>query len=201
MESTAEQATQAGMVVFAAAGENDSSDGGLTPANVDLPASSPHIIGCGGTTKTATTETVWNNEPGNTSGQGTGGGFSTIFPPQSFQIGAPQGTGRMVPDVAADADPFTGYLIVEAIVGQEAINRLGLMPVGCCPWKSIKWFLSQVGEQPFQPCMEPAIRQRGGGGYLRSPNGQREIGRHPSLASKDFLPGISSYGSVWWKRK
>jgi carboxypeptidase C (cathepsin A) len=112
MESTAQQATQAGMIVFAAAGDNDSSDGGPTPANVDLPASCPHIIGCGGTTKTATTETVWNDDPGKTDGQGTGGGYSTIFPWQAFQEGAPPGPGRMVPDVAADADPLTGYQIV-----------------------------------------------------------------------------------------
>ena len=79
MELAATQATAAGMVVFAASGDNDSSDGGPTRANVDLPASAPHVIGCGGTTKTATTETVWNNDPGKASGEGTGGGFSTMF--------------------------------------------------------------------------------------------------------------------------
>ena len=66
--------------------------------------------------KTATSETVWNDNPGQTDGEGTGGGYSTVFPVQSFQIGAPPapsgtkyGTGRMVPDVAGDADPLTGY--------------------------------------------------------------------------------------------
>ena len=44
-------ATAAGMVVFAAAGDNDSSDGGPGRANVDLPASAPHVIGCGGNEK------------------------------------------------------------------------------------------------------------------------------------------------------
>lgn len=119
MEATAVAATQAGMVVFAAAGDNDSSDGGPTPANVDAPASCPHVIGCGGTMKTATTETVWNDDPGQTSGEGTGGGFSTIFPVQPFQAGAPQGPGRMVPDVAANADPRTGYSIY--VYGQPTI--------------------------------------------------------------------------------
>lgn len=118
MESTAAAATAAGMAVFAASGDNDSSDGGPTPANVDVPSSCPHIVGCGGTNKTATTETVWNDNPGQTNGEGTGGGYSTIFSVQSFQIGAPPappgtqyGKGRMVPDVAADADPQTGYNI------------------------------------------------------------------------------------------
>ena len=112
LEQAATAATTAGMVVFAASGDNDSSDGGPTPANVDVPSSCPHVIGCGGTNKTATTETVWNDDPGQTSGEGTGGGFSTVFPLQSFQAGAPNGPGRMVPDVAANADPRTGYKIV-----------------------------------------------------------------------------------------
>jgi kumamolisin len=118
MESDAQAATAAGMVVFAASGDNDSSDGGQTPANVDCPSSCPHVVGCGGTSKTATSETVWNDNPGQTDGEGTGGGYSTIFPVQSFQIGAPPappgtqyGSGRMVPDVCADADPDTGYEI------------------------------------------------------------------------------------------
>jgi subtilase family serine protease len=113
MEQTAAAAVAAGMVVFAAAGDNDSSDGGPNPANVDTPASCPHVIACGGTRKTATQETVWNNDPGQPSGEGTGGGFSTLFQPlPAWQIGAPNGPGRMVPDVAANADPETGYNVV-----------------------------------------------------------------------------------------
>lgn len=116
MDQIAAEATAAGMIVFAASGDNDSSDGGSTPANVDAPASCPHIVGCGGTYKTSSEEIVWNDRPGQSNGEGTGGGYSTIFPAQSWQIGAPApptgttgGTGRMVPDVAADADPNTGY--------------------------------------------------------------------------------------------
>ena len=41
MEQVATAATAAGVVVFAASGDNDSSDGGPNPANVDLPASAP----------------------------------------------------------------------------------------------------------------------------------------------------------------
>ena len=108
MEQAATAGTGKGMIVFAASGDNDSSDGGSNPANVDLPASCPHVIGCGGTSKTASTETVWNNDPGKASGEGTGGGFSTIFQPMpSWLVGAPNGPGRMVPDVAANADPNT----------------------------------------------------------------------------------------------
>ncbi len=115
MEAAAAAAVAAGMVVFAASGDNDSSDGDKTPANVDLPAGCPSVVGCGGTNKTPASEKVWNNNPGKPDGSGTGGGFSTLFPVQAWQIGAPaapHGLGRLVPDVAANADPETGYNIV-----------------------------------------------------------------------------------------
>ena len=122
MDAAAKAATDAGMVVFAASGDNDSSDGGRNAANVDCPASCPHVVGCGGTSKTASSETVWNNNPGKTDGSGTGGGYSTIFPAQAWQVDippAPKGLGRMVPDLAANADPDTGYLIFQG--GQQQI--------------------------------------------------------------------------------
>jgi len=119
MESAASTAASLGMIVFAASGDNNSSDGTSAPANVDCPSSCPHVVGCGGTYKTSSTETVWNDSPGQTSGEGTGGGYSTVFPSQSFQIGIPKppsgspyGKGRMVTDVSADADPNTGYNVV-----------------------------------------------------------------------------------------
>ena len=112
IEDAAMAATEAGMVVFAAAGDKDSSDGGGSPADVDLPAGCPSVVGCGGTRKTRGTETVWNDRPGDPAGDGTGGGFSRLFPMQDWQAGAPMGPGRLVPDVAAVADPETGYEVV-----------------------------------------------------------------------------------------
>ncbi len=111
MEAAALYATNKGTVVLAASGDNDSKDGGSAPANVDCPASCPHVIGTGGTMKTLHAETVWNQNPGNADGEGTGGGYSMYFPMPSWQAGAPHGPGRMVPDVAGNADPRTGYQI------------------------------------------------------------------------------------------
>lgn len=117
LEAAADTATQNGCVIFAASGDNSSGDS-APGSNVDMPSSCPHIIGCGGTTKTPFSEVVWGD--GTPNGRGTGGGYSVLFPPQTWQKGAPPSPGnpgRMVPDVAADADPNTGYLIV--INGQE----------------------------------------------------------------------------------
>jgi kumamolisin len=116
-EAAAAAAVAAGMTVFAAAGDNDADDDDNNgQPSVDCPASCPSVVGCGGTTKPQSgTEIVWDNSPpGQPNGEGTGGGYSAVFPVQAWQVGvpaAPAGLGRMVPDVAANADPNTGYTI------------------------------------------------------------------------------------------
>jgi kumamolisin len=119
-DAVAEKATKKGMIIIAASGDNDSSDGGSTPANVDFPASSPHVIGVGGTTRTKdakVAENVWNDNPGEAYGNGTGGGVSEFFPIPKWQLATIQSLNRIVPDVAAHADPNNGYQI---IVGDES---------------------------------------------------------------------------------
>ncbi len=118
LEAAVADAAQAGLVVFTAAGDNSSGDSD-PGANVDLPSSCPHVIACGGTTKSrGLPEKVWGTA--NPNGEGTGGGFSAVFSMPAWQAsnGAPSGPplnpkgDRMVPDVAANADPQTGYLVV-----------------------------------------------------------------------------------------
>lgn len=94
----------AGVTVYAASGDSGSSDG--TSANeVDFPASSPHVVGCGGTTLTNGSEAVWNS-----GGGASGGGVSQQFALPAYQASVHvPGSGRGVPDVAGDADPATGY--------------------------------------------------------------------------------------------
>ncbi|MGH7116107.1 MAG: S53 family peptidase [Stellaceae bacterium] len=93
-------------------------------AHVNFPATSPYVLAVGGTTlharkgtngQTAVTEAVWNDGPGS----GTGGGVSDITPTPSWQegkvprsINAGNFAGRAIPDVAANADPATGYLVM-----------------------------------------------------------------------------------------
>ncbi len=113
-----------GKTVFAAAGDSGSSDGQTDGVNhVDFPAASPYVVGCGGTTleanvttDTITSEVVWNETASNEGA--TGGGVSDYFPKPSYQnsVNVPPpvqpGGGRGVPDVAADADPVTGYQVL-----------------------------------------------------------------------------------------
>jgi kumamolisin len=109
-------AAAANITVYAASGDGGANDNvGGSSFNVDFPASSPHVVGCGGTRLTGTDETVWNSL--STYGGATGGGVSQHFALPDYQLDAkvpagPTGvSGRGVPDVAGDADPATGYLI------------------------------------------------------------------------------------------
>ena len=119
LDSAAQDAASLGVTICAASGDHGSSDGVNDGKNhVDFPASSPHILACGGTSLQSangviTSETVWND--GSQGGAG-GGGFSNQFPLPAWQaslsIKPPAGGGRGVPDVCGDADPDTGYNIL-----------------------------------------------------------------------------------------
>ncbi len=118
-----------GVTITVAAGDNGSSDGVTGGGNnVDFPASSPHVLACGGTKLLANgnaiaSETVWNETAANEGA--TGGGVSAFFALPAWQKGkgvpaAPAaGGGRGVPDVAGDADPATGYNI--RVDGQTSV--------------------------------------------------------------------------------
>jgi kumamolisin len=87
--------------VFVASGDNGSSDG-LRGLNLDYPGSCPFVITCGGTSLTATSETVWH---------GSGGGFSKYYAQQPWQHGKVNGSMRGSPDVCGPADPNTGWVV------------------------------------------------------------------------------------------
>jgi kumamolisin len=117
LDAACQSAAALGVTITVAAGDRGSTDG--TKSNVvDFPASSPHVLACGGTKligsgSTITSEVVWN-EGATTSA--TGGGVSVKFPLPTWQASAkvPKAgsyVGRGVPDVAGDADPNTGYSI------------------------------------------------------------------------------------------
>jgi kumamolisin len=143
MDQAFADAAALGVTVTVAAGDNGSSDdpSEQTQVHCDFPASSPNALACGGTklignpsSFAITSEVVWN-ELANNEGAG-GGGISDTFPLPSYQAnaGVPTSagggrTGRGVPDVAGNADPVTGYLVVvdgqrQPIGGTSAVAPL-----------------------------------------------------------------------------
>jgi kumamolisin len=121
MDDAFQAAAAMGITVCVASGDNGSTDG-VSDGNdhVDFPASSPYALACGGTSLRAnqtaiTSEVVWND---GANGGASGGGISSFFPTPGWQMGKKAThrggvsialTKRGVPDVAADADPATGY--------------------------------------------------------------------------------------------
>ena len=116
---------------------------------VDYPASSPYVLGCGGTSITLDAgrtkivdEVVWNSGR-----HGTGGGISTLYVVPAFQSGVslPDSLndgkqGRGVPDVAAAAGETNGYRIV---LGKSEVVNSGTSAVAPL-WGA---FIALVNEQ------------------------------------------------------
>ncbi|MFF7182763.1 protease pro-enzyme activation domain-containing protein [Streptomyces sp. NPDC008121] len=126
-----QQAAAQGQTIVAASGDSGSTgcyygepDSNASTLYTDNPASSPYVLGVGGTTMrgSITGQTTWT---------GSGGGVSRLFevPTDGFQTGRTgagygdlcvAGAGnacRQVPDVAGVGDPNTGYPVA---FGREA---------------------------------------------------------------------------------
>lgn len=128
MTSAFQDAAEAGVSVFAASGDGLATDGSSDgKAHVDFPASSPWVVGCGGTTLQASGSKLEGEIAWNSNGGGTGGGISTLFAVPNYQdhLNLPPSAnagakgGRGVPDVSSDADPDTGYRVV--VEGQDQV--------------------------------------------------------------------------------
>jgi kumamolisin len=146
-----------GITICCASGDDGSSDQGTRGAHADFPASSPWVLGVGGTKLKATdgpspsiaSEVVWNelNIP-RPAGAG-GGGVSAWFPKPTYQVAAgvppaadpPHRIGRGVPDVAAVADPLTGVVIIH--VSGAKLEPIGGTSAAAPLWASLIARLNQ----------------------------------------------------------
>ena len=167
-----------GVTVCVASGDDGSSDRSTgQAAHVDFPAASPHALACGGTSlkldraNSPVSETVWNHG----AGQGaTGGGVSDAFAVPSWQghAGVPArvggGAGRGVPDVAADADPATGYQVL--VDGQSMV--IGGTSAVAPLWAALICRLTQALGHPLG-LLQPAIYVGAAPGV--SPPGFRDV--------------------------
>jgi hypothetical protein len=119
VSQTFAEAAAMGVTVLVASGDSGSYCYiGDSKAHVIYPASDPGVTTCGGTTienisGSAFTEITWNDNGV------TGGGISDHFPPPPWQQWAavPPSVndghhGRGIPDVAGNADPDSGYVLI-----------------------------------------------------------------------------------------
>jgi kumamolisin len=136
-----EMAAAKGITICCASGDQGSSD--LDPftsvAHADFPASSPNVLGVGGTSLVAAagppasiaSEVVWNDLMLTHPEGAGGGGISSVFSKPTYQnnvsvppsANPPHKIGRGVPDVSAVADPETGVVVMR-------IDGKNLEPIG-----------------------------------------------------------------------
>lgn len=199
LDDACQSAAALGVTITVACGDNGSSDGVSSGNHVDFPASSPHVLACGGTELIGSgtaiaSEVVWND---GAQGGATGGGYSALFPLPSWQVSAGiKGSGRGVPDVAGNAAPESGYNILvdgdqEVVGGTSAVAPL---------WAALLALINQQRKQKSQtpvgftnPALYPLladfrdVTQGSNGAYsagpgwdpctgLGSPNGQKIAG-------------------------
>ena len=165
MDDAFADAALLGVSVTAAAGDDGSTDRQTSGVHADFPASSPHVLGCGGTSLeldasgNVASEVVWNGGAG---GGATGGGISDAFPVPDYQdqSGLPgrSGTGaagRGVPDIAAVADPATGYQVRHRRpVHRDRRHQRGRAAVGRAHLPA-----GPAGRQDVRPVAPDALRR------------------------------------------
>jgi hypothetical protein len=182
-------------------GAQDCDTGGAVPQThpaVDDPSSQPFVTGVGGTTLSALgprpTESVWNSggmvlspmlQPG-----ATGGGISALWPMPAAQLSSaaalnvrtaqaagqacnhPGGFCREVPDVAADGDPATGYLVYWNGHGDVSGEPAGWQGIGGTSGAAPLWAALLALTDASRACSgapvgyaDPALYQAAGNAY------------------------------------
>jgi subtilase family serine protease len=117
--------------------------------SVGTPASDPLVTSVGGTHLNADantgqyiSETTWNDAYG-----ASGGGYSSVFQRPSYQDAFVKGKQRGVPDVAFDADPNGGILVVFSSYAANATPMTfiyGGTSAGAPQWAGIIALANQV---------------------------------------------------------
>jgi kumamolisin len=186
-----------GVTVCAAAGDSGSGDGvGDGRAHADFPASSPHVLACGGTRLDPSgSEMVWND---GASGGATGGGVSDTFdlPQWQSSAGVPTSAnwggrvGRGVPDVSGDADPQTGYQVV--VDGQRATfgGTSAVAPL----WASL---IALLNEQRGAPVgfLNPVLYGRADSALRDITSGNNDLGDAPAYSAGPGWDACTGLGS------
>jgi subtilase family serine protease len=114
-----------GAIFFASSGDNG--------AGASWPASSPNVVGVGGTHVSITSKDSFSSE---TAWSGSGGGISAYEKEPAYQssYNIPKAGGmRAIPDVSYDADPASGFPIYHAGKWEEA----GGTSAGAPQWAAI----------------------------------------------------------------
>ena len=208
VNETLKAAALLGVTVCVASGDDGSADD-ITDghAHVDFPASSPYALGVGGTALVAdaarthiTSEVVWNGGSRATGDGAGGGGISEVFAVPSFQahVAVPPSVnpghkrGRGVPDVAAVADPRTGYYVRSS--GKEGVA--GGTSASAPLWAALLARVNAAGSHPVGYITPLLYVSAGAAGCRDITKGTNDptgkIGGYPAARGWDACTGWGS---------
>ena len=203
----------------------DETNGGDVIQNLNLavsdPASQPDVTSVGGTslghgTKTLgppPAEVTWNDAMYYSEGAG-GGGISTTFAMPAYQQALGEVTGstgtpcanaggdcREVPDVSADADPSSGYIIFDSVNGL-GWNALGGTSGAAPLWASVLAVIASADDNTAgYGLLTPALyllAQKSPGTYLNDvTSGTNDYnatasGEYPAMPGYDMATGLGT---------
>ena len=147
-------AGHAGVTFVASSGDAGAySDSSASTRIVGYPASSPKVVGVGGTSLTAasdgtyTAEAGWGYGTSSYASGGSGGGISKYAAKPSYQsstIVTQSSTYRCVPDVSLDADDHTGVAVIDSYdFGNTTPQRIGGTSLSAPMWAGVMALVNQ----------------------------------------------------------
>jgi kumamolisin len=182
LDSAFQEADALGMSVLVASGDTGAYGcNQIDPGNHDVvpssPASSPYVTAVGGTALFTGADGSYGREAGwegPLEAAGSGGGLSAQYSQPSWQTGPGVANSfsngmRQLPDVAADADPLTGYAIYDSTSNCSGSNCWGVVggTSAAAPlWAGIAALANQsAGQRKRRPLgfLNPALYALGAG--------------------------------------
>jgi kumamolisin len=197
------------ITICCASGDDGSSDGvGDHLAHADFPASSPFVLGCGGTrlviaqNGTIQQETVWNDSNLSGGGGAGGGGISDMFGLPSWQnnanvppsVNPGHRIGRGVPDVSGLADYITGMIIADIDGNVDSQHPTGGTSATAPLWAALVARLNQ-GVGARLGFVNPLLYTRFSTGVLRDITSGNN-GRYKARSGWDATTGLGSPDGV-----
>jgi len=120
---------------FAHSGVTFVASSGDSGSVAEWPAVSPNVLAVGGTTLRIDTS---GNYLGEFGWSGSGGGISALESKPSYQVNVTQSSShRTNPDVAYDANPYSGFAVYDSYIGGFGWGQYGGTSAGAPQWSAL----------------------------------------------------------------